>query len=393
MRLPSPRRVLAATFLPALLVAGPAVAEDTEIAPGITFSGNLQIEMSLDVLGRRRDRRAHANAYTQSELDLALNLPGGFSVNGVFKLEPTGRDRGAADRGFADQAGWVDALNLTWTQGPLQLFGGKIHPRFGFAWDRAPGLYGADIAEGYELSEKLGYGAQLSWSDLAGLTESIGQHDIRFEMFQADRSALSSSAFSPRYQATDPQSGGMRWLWRNRRATGGPDNTTGTGNFVASAQGTGVPAPVGTLDYTLGYSSRRAGDDSVAAGTAATERGTVAGLAWEFALPLRITATPLVEWVRLQDAGGVRDARRDVVTAGLALARAPFTTAYAYAWQRDTGPTPSRATEHSASITYDLGDAAPWLNGFQWSLGWRRLREEGVAANDYGTQLVYAVAF
>ncbi|PZW48403.1 hypothetical protein C8P66_105152 [Humitalea rosea] len=389
----SAMRPLLAVLLPALLAAAPLAAQEMELAPGVTLGGNLEVEMDLDVLGRRGASRAHASAYNKTALGLYLNLPGGFTVNGVFKFEPTDRERSAADRGFADQAAWVDELTLSWVQGPLELFGGKIHPRFGFAWDRAPGLYGTDIAEGYELAEKLGFGAQLAWSDLAGLTAAYGEHDLRFEMFQADRSFLSESGVSPRYATVDPQTGDMRYLWRNRRSTGGADNTRGTNNWVASAAGHGMPLPLGTLDYTLGYSSRRAGDDSVEAGTAATETGTVAGLAWEVPLPFRVTATPLVEWTRLDNADGVRDAKRDVVTAGIEVARRPFTVAYAYAVQRDTGPTPYDATQHSASVSYDLGNAAEFLKGFEWTVGWRRLREDGVSANDFGTQLVYAVRF
>jgi len=394
------RSLLAActALFPVLFATPPAAgqeaaAQDTEILPGVTLGGSFETEFDLDVMGRRPGRRDYANLYNKSALGLYLNLPGGFTVNGVFKFEPTDRERSAANRGFADQAGWVDELTLSWVQGPLELFGGKIHPRFGFAWDRAPGLYGTDFAEGYELAEKIGFGAQLSWSDLFGVTGSIGDHDLRFEMFQADRSFLSEAAFSPRYAMTDPVTGDTRYLWRNRRSTGGADNTSGTDNWVASAEGHGVPLPLGTLDYTLGYSYRHAGDDSVDAGTGATEHGTVAGLAWEIPLPYRVTATPLAEWLRLDDADGVRDAKRDVVTAGIELARRPFSMAYAYEWQHDRGPSPYDATQHTVSVTYDLGDAAEFLKGFEWTVGWRRLREDGATANDFGTQLAYAIRF
>ena len=40
----------------------------------------------------------------------------------------------------------------------------EINPRFGAAWSRAPGLYGADYAGDYQLREKLGAGARI-WMD------------------------------------------------------------------------------------------------------------------------------------------------------------------------------------------------------------------------------------
>lgn len=32
---------------------------------------------------------------------------------------------------------------------------GKLNPGFGIAWDKAPGIYGTDLAEDYEISERI----------------------------------------------------------------------------------------------------------------------------------------------------------------------------------------------------------------------------------------------
>ena len=103
----------------------------------------------------------------------------------------------------------------------------------------------------------------------------------------------------------------------------------------------------------------------------------------------------MVEWLRLDNADGIDGLRRDVVTAGVALTRRPFTLAYAYEWQRDRerGESAGRATQHTASISYDLSQATPLLRGFEWTIGWRRLSEDGEAANDFGTQLTYGYRF
>ncbi|WP_160000416.1 hypothetical protein [Roseomonas sp. 18066] len=357
-------------------------------AGGWRLTGQLETELNLDLNGRRGGRGRYADLFNKTELGVYLSLPGGFTVNSVFKLEPADRPADGSDRAFHAQAAWVDQLYLAWSQGPLQLFAGKIHPRFGMAWDEAPGLYGTDFAEGYELSEKIGGGVNLSLSDLASATDRLGQHSLQLEFFQADRSALSSSLFARRWSYQDGQ-GRLRYSARNRRAYGGPDNTEGAGNWVASLAGQEVPLPLGELSYTLGYSSRRAGLDSLQAGTAATERGVVAGLAWEVPLGGDITATPLVEWVRQENADGLRGLRRQVVTAGAELARGPVSLAYVYEWLKERGDDAARAAMHTASASYAL----PWVEGLVWTVGWRRLREEGQAANDYGTQLSYSLRF
>ncbi|EFH12437.1 hypothetical protein ACFFMP_15045 [Pseudoroseomonas cervicalis] len=394
----SPRRPRGTALLlaaPLLLGAGLARAEEAPVrlaAGDFAIEGSLDTELDVDRNGRRGGRRAYTDLYNKTELEVTLTLPRGFAIEGSVKSEPAPREADGSDRAFRGQAAWVETLLLSWTEGPLRLFAGKLHPRFGFAWDRAPGLYGTDFAEGYELSEKIGFGASLSLSDLAGLDEDWGRHSLQLEMFQADRTALSSSLFSYRHAVLDA-SGRTRYSARNRRAYGGADNTRGYQNAVLSLEGSGIALPLGSLDYTLGLSSRRAGLDSAAAGTAATERGSVAGLAWTIPLPLEMSATPLVEWLRQRDADGIGGLRRDVLTAGLSLQRGPVTLAYAYEWLKERGPAPQQAAQNTASVTYDLGELAAWLKGFDATLGWRRLREEGQSANDYGAQLHYSVTF
>ncbi|BBK32688.1 hypothetical protein EDC65_5195 [Stella humosa] len=378
-------------FLVILLLAWPSVGQAQMPSAGADFAlgGAFKTEFNLDRIGRRGDRRAYWDFTNKSELALDLSLPAGFSVHGVFKLEPADREPDGSDGFLRAHAAWVDQFYLNWSRGPVTVFAGKIQPRFGFAWDRAPGLYGDDFAEGYELSEKIGAGIRLGLSDLFGTTE-IGDHSLQAELFRADRTPLSASLGARRYAV--PSTPG-RYAARNRRAYGGADNTAGFGNYVLSLAGEAVPLGPGKLDYNLAYSSRRAGEDSIAAATAATERGHVAGVAWAADLPHGITATPLAEWVRLDNADGVDRRRRDVATAGLAVAWAPITLAYTYQWQRDRGDSPARATQHAASASYDLEAASEWLAGFTWTVGWRRLREEGRAANDLGMQLAYGYRF
>ena len=84
----------------------------------------------------------------------------------------------------------VNQLYMSVHLGPVTVYGGKIHPRFGFAWDIAPGLYGTDFAEDYELVEQLGVGAV--WR----LPVDYGRHDLSAEWFRSDTSVLTRSLFT-----------------------------------------------------------------------------------------------------------------------------------------------------------------------------------------------------
>jgi hypothetical protein len=404
-------RVLAAAFLAALPSLAPAQSnipgydplqppKPPTTASGFSFGGGIDTEFNLDRYGKRGQRPAYTDLYNKTDLGLYLGMPGGFTLNFVGKFEPADRDPDGTNQYFANEAAWIDQLYLSWVRGPVEIFAGKIEPRFGFAWDIAPGLYGTDFGEEYEITEKIGAGISLSWSDLLGATGRIGSHSVIAQFYQADRTGLSGSLGAARWLDPDATSASGQNIYRrrNRRQFGGPDNTQGYGNFLLSLAGERVPGPVGTIQYTLGYGQRRAGADSVAAGTQATENGYVAGVAWEIPLPLRISATPIVELVRLDNADGIDNQRREYVTAGVSLTRKPFTLAYVYATQRDSDRVAggdSFRTQNMASLTLDIGYYIPlgFLNGMEATIGWRNLREGGVSANDYGAQLAWGYKF
>lgn len=407
--------------LAALLLATPATAQMRNVGPGVAdrtgtltrgggddiiFGGEIQTTLELDVNGRRRASRAAGDAFTESLAAAYLLLPFGFALNGVLRLEQT--DRAADGRGslFRDQSLWADELYLTWSRGVVDLFGGKIHPRFGSAWDRGPGLYGTDFGREYELTEKLGVGARLWASDLLGLTRAIGSHNLQAEVFQADRSILSASGFNPRWAVTraasDPETGEAvtrtDWRWRNRRATGGPDNADFAGGAVVSLAGYGIPMPRGQAGYTASWSARRPGQDAVDAGRAGTERAFSLGAFWTIPLPQRLTGAPFVEYTRQDQAGGFREARREWLTAGFDLRRAPWTLSYAFLANRAEDraeATRATRTQNTASLSYDLYFIVPWpiLRSASVTAGWRRLREAGESANDFGGLLGWSWKF
>jgi hypothetical protein len=335
----------------ALAFATPAQAQFRNVGPGvadrtgtltrggsddIVFGGEVQATLELDVNGRRRASPGQGNLFTESLLATYLLLPYGFAVNGVLRLEQTGQMPDGRGSVFRDQTLWADELYLTWSRGVLDLFGGKIHPRFGSAWDRGPGLYGTDFGREYELTEKIGVGARLWASDLLGVTQTIGSHNLQAEVFEADRSALSWGAFSPRWAqprtTVDPETGETvtrtDWRWRNRRSTGTPDNTDFAGGTVVSLAGYGIPMPRGLAGYTASWAARKPGQDAVESGRPATEQAWSFGAFWTIPLPMRLTGAPFAEYVHQDQAGGFRGNTSEYLTAGFDLRRTPWTVSY-----------------------------------------------------------------
>ena len=404
------------------LLATPAVAQMRNVGPGVAdrtntvtrgggeddiiFGGEIQTSLELDANGRRRQQGSYGNLFTESLAGAYLLLPYGFAINGVLRLEQNGQENDGRGSVFRNQTLWADELYLTWSRGAVDLFGGKIHPRFGSAWDRGPGLYGTDYGREYEMTEKLGVGARVWLSDLLGISRWAGSHNLQMEVFEADRSILSSSAFSPRWAqqrtSIDPDSGEPVTTtvlrWRNRYATGGADNSAFMGGMVASMAGYGIPMPRGLAGYTLSYGYRRPGQDAAQAGRGANEQSGTVGAFWTIPLPERVTAAPFVEYAIQDQAGGFSGRRSDWLTLGLDLRRAPFTLSYAFMGNHNTDKVEhSRAgrTEHSASLSYDLYFVAPHplLRTASLTVGWRRPREEGVSTNDFGALLGWSWKF
>lgn len=422
--MPHPLRRLGAALAAALMfgLGAPASAQMRNVGPGVAdrtntvtrgggdddiiFGGEIQTSLELDVNGRRRPLRGYGDLFTESLAGAYLLLPHGFAINGVLRLEPNGADPDGRGRMFRDHALWADELYLTWSHGTVDLFGGKIHPRFGSAWDRGPGLYGTDFGREYELTEKLGVGARVWISDMLGISGWAGSHNLQAEFFEADRSILSSSAFSPRWAqaqaGVDPVTGEAfitnRLRWRNRGATGSPDNTAFMGGSVVSMAGFGIPMPRGMAGYTLSWSQRRPGQDATLAGRGATEQGGTAGAFWTIPLPQRLTAAPFVEYAVRDQADGFAGRRTDWLTIGFDLRRAPWTLSYALLGSHSADKVEQAhagRAEHAASLSYDLYFVAPHplLRSASVTLGWRRLREGGVAANDFGGLLGWTYKF
>ncbi|MGG5819855.1 hypothetical protein [Falsiroseomonas sp. HW251] len=345
------------------------------------------------------------NVGASSVLATRIAMPNGFSANLSLFYQPVPDAQGSSL--FQPTSAWVETLNLRWTTESTIVFAGKFHPRFGEAWFRLPGLYAADFAGDYELREKIGAGAQADLSEILGLPEWLGDHDLRIEAFRADVTPLSGSAFFPRWsrpvRVTDDATGETATVnqraWRNSLALGNPDNVPGVGGLVVSLAADGVDLPGdAALGWTVAASWRKPGEDAQASGRPATERGAVAALFADIGLPFGMRLLPLVEVAQRDNAGGYAGIRARWTTGAVTLTRGAVSLTGAAMWRSasEDGPgAPVQTRERAANLTVAIGQmlGVDALRPVSFSLDWRRVTQGGLAADDLAAGVLVSFSF
>ncbi|TPG51884.1 hypothetical protein EAH89_19190 [Roseomonas nepalensis] len=368
-------------------------------------TGTLGSALTLERRSGRNGRGAANEPSTTTILGARVGLPEGFAVHTTLHAEPLD-PLGLERTRLPEHAVWVETLNLRWQRGPLVVFGGKIHPRFGAAWFRVPGLYGADLAGDYELREKLGGGVELDLEDVFGLPDALGGHEFRVEGFQADTTDLSGGLFRPRWAetvtATDPATGATSLATlrhrRNSRALGGADNRPGLAGLTASLVGTGIDLPGDAgLGYSAALSLRQPGEDATGAGRGRRERGATAALFGEFGLPLGLRLLPLVEVAAQEAAGGFAGSRAAWLTGAVTLRRGPVAASLVEMRRRVSDQAAGRAfwRERAVNLTLDLGalSGLAALAPVSLSLDARRAAQGGQRLTDLAAGLVVSLSF
>ncbi|MBR0655857.1 hypothetical protein [Plastoroseomonas arctica] len=371
----------------------PAPPPEPPPAPAfpVTISGSLD---SLAVMERAGAQGLGRRQTATSATDLGINLafPEGFTLAALFRAEPVPQT--SASQGLPAHAAWVETLVLRWDIGTWTFFGGKIHPRFGVAWQRAPGLYGADLAAEYELREKLGFGVQLDIRELTALNPDFGIHILQFEVFRADTSLLTAGVGHPRW--TSPEG---RLRWRNGRDLGGADNTPGMGGFALSLTGSDIEIPGAegsTLGYAFSYTRREPGQDANAAERARREDGRLAFLRGHFELPLNLVLEGMGEIARLDATEGFAGRRTLSTTGAITLRRGALAFSYVQAARstRELGR-PDNIRQRSVNATLDIGAATgiEILGPVSISLDARQTVEGGRRSEAQAAVLLYSASF
>jgi hypothetical protein len=328
------------------------------------LEGTLDLELGDNYVFSSDDPGAEINdLYFKGALGLKLGLTPIFSVNGGLTLEPVRDPDPFRDRTFGDEGLYVDTLNLQADIGRATFLAGKFEPEFGRAWDVAPGVFGTDFAEDYEVAEQIGLSAAYSFG-----TAGMGTHTLTGAVFYADRSVLSDSIFTERGQRT--------------AADGGAGNTGRLDNFMLSLAGEAMPALPG-LSYQLAYRHLSAG-----AGGLSDEDGFVASLLHETALSNGVTFGLLGEAAYFSGYGGSGD---DALyfTAGGSVSRGPWHGELSATLRDFDFAAGGSGNDYLAQISAGY----EFESGYDISLGYAMVREADIVSHEVGLRLTKSFGF
>ena len=325
------------------------VNEEAECgSPCLEYSGYAEIFSDWQFLSGA-DRGTGHQIYPKAELELTGTLVDGFSVLTNIVTEPVVDYERSSRSYFSDVGTYVEVLQAQFAYGPLEVYAGKIHPIFGRAWDITPGLHGIDLAEDYELSERLGGGASLTFDALSM------SNALSVSAFTTDRTVLSESLFTNR--------------GRLGLDDGGAGNTKGVSSVAVAIDGC-RKAEVdkcyedGDFGYQLAARYQEGGPDSDG-----NETGVLLSLNKSFVIDedAKILLFGEAAWFNHFD-GEADDALAVTGSGALQSGTLLYSVAYTQIRTLISGASDESEQLFDASISYDLGT---FVSGFgeHWSLG------------------------
>ena len=332
-----------------------------------TLEGVVPIEVEIDRNYRTDDPAAHhTQMFATVEPEVTLHFSKSLSLFVHAVLEPTAEPGPAESRYFEDYGVTIEDISLHFQTERFSAFAGKFTPNFGRAWDLAPGLYGADVAEtNYEFTERIGIGGALNLP--AG---DAGRHTLSASGFFLDTSPLAHSL---------GQSRGTR-----SRADGGISNTEDFSSFAMAVDGRDLP-DFPALNYHVAYSHQRAGQ-----GGTADQNGVVFGTHWAQKLSGGFSLDPvLVEWAHLEDAAGVADQDRDILTLGAQLNWRNWNLAVSYSGRE----TDTAAGPETKDLHFQVSVGYAFENGIGVDVGWVIDETDELQGHTAGALLAYEWRF
>jgi hypothetical protein len=363
------QRVLSLVFLGAAIGLEPVAAEvnTREEEPAFPkLRSEILVELHSDT---DLDSTTHDH-YLKVEPAFSIGLTEHFSIEAGFVLEPVSDPPPGQDRWFDDEGLFVETFFLRWERGRFSLHAGKFNPAFGSAWDLAPGVYGVDFAEDYEITERIGFGGTIEFGNAA-----VGRHRLGADAFFVDTSPLSRSLFHDR--------------GRVRRSDGGPGNTAAPESFAVTLSGGEIPRLPG-LTYNLGFAHQHRADVG-----GRSENDAVAGLAYAFSPLENLQIELLSEYAHLHHAEGENE-RHHYFTQSAAAYWGGWNVAFSYTgrWIRggDGGSSRDFLFQASAGYAWEIG-ADGRLGVLGTDVGWRCARSDGVYGDGIGVLVSYVFAF
>jgi hypothetical protein len=348
-------------FSAALLIGpGAGLASDEEQFPHI--HGEILIEIQNDWTYRASDNDSElSDLYTTIEPAITIGFTPQLSLEAGLGLEPV-LDLDGHDRAFKDEGLYAEQLFLQYATDRWGLRAGKFNPDFGIAWDAAPGVYGVDFAEDYEITERMGVGGFVQLEN-----DRLGIHRLTADLFFLDKSFLCRS--------------GLKSRGHVREAHGGLSNTGDLRSFTLTLSGEEIPGAPG-LAYHLGFSRQRGGHN------ARNEQGQVAALTYGFRPLPNVGIDLLTEYVYQSNAEGA-DQDRWYLTQSAELEWLAWNTAASFT-RRDVR---ARGGPDGNDYLFQLSVGYEFNFGLAFNVGWRYAREEDEKVDGLGVRLSYAYEF
>jgi hypothetical protein len=349
-----PNQTIMALALLAAIATAPSVhAQEGE---GQTVSQQGVVELTLDHAESGQDVLA-----VTIEYGLAVRFAEGWTFNMDAVLEPVVDPVG--DEALEGEDAFIETMSLQYAADNFTVYGGKINPVFGSAADFAPGLYGVEAGESYQITEALGVGGDIS---LTSLLKLDGEHVLSAAAFTADRSVLSGSL------------GGIRE--ELELVDGGLANTKGLQSVALSLDG----VLTNGLGYTVGH--RRLATESPGE---TDEDTTVVGLNYVWPEDSGVDLSLMAEVAASRNADGVDGANRHFYTAGGTLGLGNwglgdwFVNAIASGWNED-------ATAGNVDVRkLELSVGRALVESLVLEVGVQDVRESGVSEAVFGARLAW----
>lgn len=330
-----------------------------------SVSGEIGFELQND-WNYKSDDRANLNNNLSPTIEpsATFRLSPRWSVFAHAVMETVGDAAQFENRAFEDIGLYMEDLYLEFSGDRFGAKAGKLNPGFGIAWDMTPGLYGTDLAEDYEISERIGFVG--NWQVGAG---RYGTHTVSGATFFADTTIFSESA--------------LRGRGDTREEDGGVSNTESFKSFVAALNGGEIPA-MGKLGYHLSFMRQAKG-----AGDTANEHSIAAAVYSSFDLGGGVSFDPLFEAVHQTDQGGVAGRDRLYLTLAGQIGWQGWNLAAS--WTERETDNPTAATNTDSHFQLSAGYAFEF--GLSIDVGWKVSEDGGTETRTLGVLAAYTIEF